>query len=158
MHGILEDFNFLNPTILLRQTDENIIKGSYDFCSTYENDISSDFPRQTVSIKTVIKEENLKTIKQLGNYIISNDLSSIFSDVLSACIIFITIQITVAGAERSFSKLKLIKNYLKNSCGQERLSSIAILNIEKIRTKFLNIEKIIDNFANAKARKKNFLK
>lgn len=109
-----------------------------------------------VSIKTVIKDEKLKTIKHLGNYIINNDLSSSFPDVLSACVIFITMSITVAGAERSFSKLKLIKNYLRNSCGQERLSSIAILNIEKERTKSLNIEKI-DNFANIKARKKNFL-
>jgi len=66
--------------------------------------------------------------------------------------------ITVAGAERSFSKLKLIKNYLRNSCGQERLSGIAILNIERERTKTLNIEKIIDNFANAKSREKIFLK
>lgn len=111
MHDILENFNFLNPTIFLRQTDENIIKGSYDFCSTYKNDINSDFPRQMVSIKTVIKEENLKTIKHLGNYIINNDLSSSFPDVLSACVIFITIPTTVAGAERSFSKLNLIKNY-----------------------------------------------
>lgn len=72
--------------------------------------------------------------------------------------IFFSMPITVAGAERSFSKLKLIKIYLRNSCGQERLTGIAILNIEKERTKNLNIEKIIDNFANAKSRKKNFLK
>lgn len=39
---------------------------------------------------------------------------------------------------------------------QDRLSNIAILNIERSRTDELDIEKIIDNFANAKARKKNF--
>jgi hypothetical protein len=66
--------------------------------------------------------------------------------------------ITVTGAERSFSKLKLIKNYLRNSCGQERLSSIAILNIEKERTKSINIEKIIDHLAKAKSRKKKIFK
>lgn len=68
-----------------------------------------------------------------------------------ACVIFITMPITVAGAE--FSKVKLIKNYLRNSCGKESLSSIDILSIEKERTKTLNIEKIIDNFDNAKSRK-----
>lgn len=79
-----------------------------------------------------------------------------FPDVLTACLIFLTIPVTVASAERSFSKLKLIKNYLRNSMSQNRLSNIAILNIERSRTDELDIEKIIDNFANAKARKKNF--
>ena len=129
------------------------MKASYDFCLTYKDDINSDFPRQMLSLKSFIKYEKLNTIKHLGSFIINNDLSSNFPDVLSACIIFLTMPITVAGAERSFSKLKLIKNYLRNSCGQERLSGIAILNIEKERTKTLNIEKIIDNFANAKSRK-----
>jgi len=78
-------------------------------------------------------------------------------DVLTACLIFLTIPVTVASAERSFSKLKLIKNYLRNSMSQNRLSNIAILNIERSRTDELDIEKIIDNFANAKARKKKFL-
>ena len=32
--------------------------------------------------------------------------------------------------ERSFSKLKLILNYLRNTMGQERLSSLALLAIE----------------------------
>jgi hypothetical protein len=66
--------------------------------------------------------------------------------------------VTSASAERSFSKLKLIKNYLRNSIGQERLSSIALLNIERQQTNDINIQNIIDNFANKKARKKNFLK
>lgn len=41
---------------------------------------------------------------------------------------------------------------------QNRLSNIAILNIERSRTDELDREKIIDNFVNAKARKKNVLK
>jgi len=39
---------------------------------------------------------------------------------------------------------------------QNRLSNIAIFNIEISRTDELDIEQIIDNFANAKARKKKF--
>lgn len=80
-----------------------------------------------------------------------------FPDNLTACLIFLTILVTVASAERSFSKFKIVKNYLKNSMSQDRLSNIAILNIERSRSDELDIEKIIDNFANAKARKKNVL-
>jgi len=70
------------------------------------------------------------------------DLSTSFADILAACLIFLTIPVTVA-------------NYLRNSISQERLSGIFILNIERRRTSEIDIEKIIDNFSNAKARKKN---
>ena len=96
------------------------------------------------------------TIKDLAQFIISNGLPSSFPDILSACIIFMSIPVTVASAERSFSKLKLIKNYLRNTCSQNRLSSLAILNTERERK--MNIDKIINDFANAKSRRKNFLK
>ena len=36
-----------------------------------------------------------------------------------------------ASGERSFSKLKLIKTYLRSTMTQERLSDLAILSIEK---------------------------
>jgi len=39
---------------------------------------------------------------------------------------------------------------------QDRLSNIAILNIEKNKTKQLNINKIIEHFANLKVRKVKF--
>lgn len=71
---------------------------------------------------------------------------------------FLTIPVTVASAKRSFSKLKLIKNYLRNSISQDRLTNIAILNIEREKTSELEIDKIINDFANFKSRKKNFLK
>jgi hypothetical protein len=43
---------------------------------------------------------------------------------------FITLPVIVASAKRSFSKLKLIDNYLLSSVSQGRLHSLAILSIE----------------------------
>ncbi|KAL4132017.1 hypothetical protein QTP88_009238 [Uroleucon formosanum] len=53
--------------------------------------------------------------------------------------------------------LKLIKNYLRNSMGQNRLSNIALLNIEKEQANILDMDKIINQFAETKARKVNIL-
>ena len=45
--------------------------------------------------------------------------------------ILFTVPVTVASAERSFSKLKLLKNYLRSIMSQERLNGLATLCIEK---------------------------
>ena len=54
--------------------------------------------------------------------------------------------VTVASAERSFSKLKIIKTYLRSTMSQDRLNELAILAIENEIAKSLNMSKIIDDF------------
>ncbi|GBO00603.1 hypothetical protein AVEN_252121-1 [Araneus ventricosus] len=44
--------------------------------------------------------------------------------------ILLTLSISVASGERSFSKLKIIKNYFRTTTSQTRLSDLAILGIE----------------------------
>ncbi|KAK4724573.1 hypothetical protein R3W88_027352 [Solanum pinnatisectum] len=53
----------------------------------------------------------------------------------------------------SFSKLKIIKSYLRSTMSQERLSGLAILSIEKELLEEIDYTKIINNFASQKARK-----
>ena len=45
--------------------------------------------------------------------------------------ILAVIPATSCSAERSFSSLRRLKTYLRNSMGQERLSSLALLHIER---------------------------
>jgi hypothetical protein len=65
----------------------------------------------------------------------------------------LTIPVTVASAERSFSKLKIIKNYLRSTMSQIRLSSFSIISIEKKIAKEINTSDIISTLANKKSRK-----
>ena len=58
-------------------------------------------------------------------------------------------------AERSFSKLKLLMNYLRTSMGQDRLSNLATLSIEHELASRLDYDDVINTFASAKARKIN---
>ena len=77
----------------------------------------------------------------------------------NACIayrILLTIPVTVASAERSFSKLKLIKSYLRSTMSQERLTGLAILSIEKEMVAKLEYKTLINTFATQKARKIKF--
>ncbi|KAL8102365.1 hypothetical protein AgCh_027018 [Apium graveolens] len=68
-------------------------------------------------------------------------------------IIFLTIPVTVAYTERSFSKLKLIKCYLCSTMSQERLSGLAMLSIENDMVEKLNYVNLIDIFASKNARR-----
>ncbi|CAI6374655.1 unnamed protein product [Macrosiphum euphorbiae] len=66
------------------------------------------------------------------------------------------IPLTSAGAEsreRTFSKLKLIKTYLRSTMSQQRLTGLATIRIEKELSEQLNYEDIINDFASKKARK-----
>jgi hypothetical protein len=65
--------------------------------------------------------------------------------------------ITTAMAERSFSKLKIIKNYMRTTMGQERLSNLALLSIESELCENLYFGDLIKSFAELKARKIDFV-
>jgi hypothetical protein len=67
--------------------------------------------------------------------------------------IFLTRAISVASCERSFSKLKLIKNYLRSTMSQTRLTDLAVLSIERELADGLNFDTVIKNFAERKAQR-----
>ena len=54
-----------------------------------------------------------------------------YPNVSIAYRILLTMPVTVASTERSFSKLKLLKSYLRSSMSRERLNDLEILCIEK---------------------------
>ena len=68
----------------------------------------------------------------------------------------LTIPVSVALAERSFSKLKLKKSYLRSTMSQQRLNGLVLLFIEKDFLNEINYDNLIDNFASQKVRKINF--
>ncbi|XP_071679668.1 uncharacterized protein [Lolium perenne] len=81
-----------------------------------------------------------------------------FPNILISYRILFTVPVTVASAERSFSKLKLLKNYLRSSMSQERLTGLATLCIEKDKLDEINVDGIIDDFASRSVkRKKRFV-
>lgn len=89
------------------------------------------------------------------NYLLSNSLVSAFPNLSTALRIYLTLPVTVGHSERSFSKLKLVKNYLRSAISQTRLTNLSIISIEH-ETR-IEVSDIVRDFANAKARKVNCL-
>ena len=71
------------------------------------------------------------SITNLLKKIMSDGLGSTLPEVVKLANLILTIPASSASPERSFSILKRIKNFLRNSMEQTRLSSLAIISIEK---------------------------
>ena len=101
---------------------------------TYNQNLSADFPQQLLAFRNIMmsKIESNATIKDLAELLIA-----LVPDVVTVFKIFLTLPVTVASAERSFSKLKLIKNYMymRSNMSQDMLSGLSILNIENERAR-----------------------
>lgn len=79
-------------------------------------------------------------------------LTEIYPNMWIALRISATLPVTVAAAERSFSKVKLIKNYLRSTIAQEHLSGLSVISINLVVSQQLSYDDIIDDFAAREAR------
>ena len=59
---------------------------------------------------------------------------TMLSEVHKLVLLYLTVPITTATAERSFFGLKLIKTYLRNSITQQRLNHCILLHIHRNKT------------------------
>ncbi|XP_060965151.1 uncharacterized protein LOC133034141 [Cannabis sativa] len=81
-----------------------------------------------------------------------------FPNTIIAYIILLTIPVIVASAERSFSKLKLLKSYLQSTMLQERLNGLALIVIENDVLETVKYEEMVDEFASKSMRRMAFFK
>ena len=71
---------------------------------------------------------------------------SAFDYLYRLLLIAVTLHVTSASCERSFSKMKIVKTFLRNSMTSERLSNIAILSIESKRAESIDLDNFVDEF------------
>lgn len=81
-----------------------------------------------------------------------NKIEDTFPNVEIALRIFLSMMVTNCSGERSFSKLKLIKNELRSTMLQERLTSLSLMSIECDILNTIDFEDVINDFAHLKSR------
>ena len=159
LQAVASDFGFLDGKVLFETPIKDLKQAAADLSLKYSDDLdSTEFQVEVESFKYQAKAlmpskepsplELLQLLHRLA-------LEDVYPNIHIALRLFLTMPVTVASCERSFSKLKLIKNFLRSSMGQERLSGLAILSIEYDVASKLNYDDVIDTFAAAKARKVN---
>ena len=126
---------------------------------SYGNDLSfkdlGKDPRHFVKFSKSIGATRKKTLALL-NLIYEKKLESLYPQVCICLQIFLSITVSVASGERSFSKLAVIKNRLRSAMTQDRLLRLITLSIENELTRQIDCGNIIDQFPTEKARKIHF--
>lgn len=72
-----------------------------------------------------------KTPVELLSYMFNNALHNCMPELYKLISIVVTIPVSSASVERSFSALKRIKSFARNSMHQNRLTNVALISIEK---------------------------
>ena len=152
-------FSFLYPQNLKEAKITAIENSVSQVLKLYHRDFTEDLVSETRSFVNEFKEEiaEKRTVKDLMQLMYDYKVLSSFPELQKLFVLFMTIPVTVASAERSFSKLKLIKTYLRSKMDQSKLTNLAIISIENVVAKALDKTVLIKKFASVNAvREKNF--
>ncbi|KAM6571870.1 hypothetical protein CsatA_015950 [Cannabis sativa] len=151
-----ENFGLLFDFEKLKSADDDTLR---NFCINLTNlmkhceisDLDNDDLYQELYMLRQSLPKETKRVIDVLSYI--KEVDGSYPNAWIAYRIFLTIPVTVAHAERNFSKLTLIKSYLRSTMSQERLSGLAMLSIENDLVAKLDYANLINTFASKNARR-----
>ena len=135
---------------------ENVLIAAKNLADKYADDINTDLLNEMEHLKTIhFANLGQKTLSlfDLLNLLHTLKIDTLFPNVVIMLRIFCTLPVTVAQAERSFSTSARVKNVLRSTMCQERLTSLGMLAVEGRLAKTIDYNSIFELFASRKARK-----
>lgn len=142
---------------MLQRRQKRTKKNCYTFGEFYSSDVNAqDLYEEILDCRLLLSQrvdQKVSRPEELLKFIVEYGDDSVFPNLRVAIQIMLTIAVSIASCERSFSKLKLILSYLRATMGQDRLSDLALLSVEREQTEKTNFDVIIQQFASSKARK-----
>ncbi|XP_042386692.1 zinc finger MYM-type protein 1-like [Zingiber officinale] len=154
-----ETFGFLFSLERLKYIDDDsLLHSCVNLQESLTHDGHSDVDGSDLYLELKLLRHSLpresKRAIDVLNYL--KKMDSCYPNAYIAYQILLTIPVTVASAERSFSKLKLIKTYLRSTMSQERLNGLAMLSIEKKVVEKVDYANLINTFASKTTRRAIF--
>ncbi|XP_025414967.1 zinc finger MYM-type protein 6-like [Sipha flava] len=136
MKKISEKLNFINPNITQASLKEEFL----DFIHKF------DSLKQNISFSYVNEDEDLDDYNlDEKEYLISENAS--YPSLFLAYKYILTLSVSQVSCERSFSKLKYIKNRLRSTLSSSHMEQLMIICTEKDIINQLENKRIIDKFA-----------
>ncbi|XP_028410508.1 uncharacterized protein LOC114533208 [Dendronephthya gigantea] len=100
---------------------------------------------------TTISRKQPSSIQEAAKY--AHEYIRIFPTVCKAYQLLLTAPVSVAKDERTFSKLKIVKNCLRSTMKDKRLNDLILLACEKDLTDSIDLNVVLDTWAKVKMRK-----
>ncbi|KAJ8881395.1 hypothetical protein PR048_017876 [Dryococelus australis] len=123
-------FSFLYPRQLMKLSNSDLQKSCEQLTRHYKQYMGSGMYPELLSMRNILTDNQFSPTSKpiyVSQIIVNKDLQEAFADILTAYKLLLTIPVSIATCDRSFCKLKIIKNYLRSTIAQERLSGLAIL-------------------------------
>ena len=136
-----------------------------DVLTFYKNDINGEqFRRQLRMVPDMMKcaeeAKGLKvvtTIRTLADIITSSSIYiGMFSEVVKLLRIFMTVPVSTASAERSFSSLRRLKTYLRSTMTQQRLNNVMVPHCHKHEIDNIDLTSVAKEFVSANESRTTF--
>lgn len=163
MESILSTFAVVQASNLVSASDAELEAFVTNLTQTFDEISKDDIISEIARLRRLLKAADIdKEVCQEWSalnflqFVTDFDFSDSVPNLSLALRFFLTVCVSVSSCERSFSKLRLIKNYLRSTMSQSRLSNLALLSIEHKIAKTMDMDDVISKFANLKARKKHF--
>ena len=113
--------------------------------------VNTENEKQAIPIQHVT---SVSTICELFN---SNHFAkTMLCEVHKLMVIYLTVPMTSATAERSFSSLRRLKSYLRSTMTQKKLNHVTLLHVHKKRTDEIDVSSIVQSFISANSRRQCF--
>jgi hypothetical protein len=127
---ISSEFSSLHGDTLCFQSVDDLKKSAVKFARKYKDvsevEHSSEIESFKYSVASAAPNFSDTEPISLLNLIHQLDVCDTYPNIEIALRIFLTLPVTVASCERSFSTLRLIKNYLRSAQNQEHTSNLGI--------------------------------
>lgn len=136
---------------------EDLVEEAENFQKFYKEDIEETFPLECIHFRNYIKNTQMEESFDSTNvleFIRDHHLEDLFPNVNIALQLYLTMAVTNCTAERSFSYLRRIKNYLRSTLTEKKLDDFGILCIEGDFLNSLEYDDVINEFAGMKSRRK----
>lgn len=108
--------------------------------------------KECIQFKFYVNDET--DIQEMFSIIHKNILEATFPNIHVALRIFLSMMVSNSTGERSFSKLKIIQNDLRNSMSESRLNSLFLMSIESDLLATIDFADVINEFSSLKLRNK----
>ena len=137
-------------------------------CELYGNDIDkSKLERQLKMVPDMLREvkksNDFRALKSVSSIFTIAEIfksypmyGGLFSEIFKLVKIFMTIPVSTASAERSFSALRRLKTYLRSNMTQCRLNHVLILHCHKDRTDDVDLQAVAREFVLKNDVRKNY--